>query len=806
MFRDLAAAPRFWIRRPLVALASVLSLGVGLAVATVVFAVADAAIWRPLPLPAPERVVWVDSLDGGDAGGTSPGVFTVWATRGRGFEALAAVRPSAAVFRDRGPGVRLDGAYASAAVIDVLGLAPALGRAISREDDRPGAPPVLVIGHRFWQQQYGGAADVLGRAVTLAGQTRTIVGVMRREIDELGFGFDWWAPLALSAAQATNVGPRYLSVVGRLGDVSSTSLERDLAALAAAAGARGDTGAALDVRVEPLKARFSADLRRILLPLLAAVMAVVLLASLNAASLLLAQGQSRRGELAVRASLGASRGRLVRQLLFESCWLTAASGAVSLLMSMWLIEASRGFVASAGFTIADVRLDSRTTTFTLLLVAAVTMLSGVLPALRNSSTDLRGSLSSGGRTVISVPDRLRRALVVAQVGLAITIAAAGALMLRTTQELSSAPRGYDRNDVLTAAVQLPSNDYPSSAAMKAAIGRVLASVVSLPGVTGAAMSTRVPLSGGAPGSDLALWSEAFAPGSDRQVRVRFVTPGYFAAVGTPLLAGRDVATSDAEASAPVVLVNQTLARRLTGGAPLVGRDVKFAVKDFDIRGPQTAWSVVGIVADARDSGPRVAVQPEVYLPMAQGPAGVFDWIGRQVLVAVRSDPARSVDAAALRAAVAGAEPGLALYDVLTLGERFREHVATERLLAGVLVPLGATSFALSAFGIFTLLMQLVVGRRRELAIRMALGATSQRVVRSLVGEGFALTAWGMVLGLIGAAVVSQAVRPLMFGVSPADPNALAALIVMTALTTLLATWIPARRAVSVDPAAVLRAE
>jgi predicted lysophospholipase L1 biosynthesis ABC-type transport system permease subunit len=256
----------------------------------------------------------------------------------------------------------------------------------------------------------------------------------------------------------------------------------------------------------------------------------------------------------------------------------------------------------------------------------------------------------------------------------------------------------------------------------------------------------------------------------------------------------------------VVLVNETLARRLAGGAPLVGRDVKFAVKDFEIRGAETAWSVVGIVADARDGGPRAAVQPEVYLPMAQGPAGVFDWIGRQVLVAVRSETGRSIDAAALRAAVAGAEPGLALYDVLTLGERFREHVATERLLTGVLVPLGATSFGLSAFGIFTLLMQLVVGRRRELAIRMALGATSRRVVRSLVGEGFSLTAWGMVLGLIGAMVVSQAIRPLMFGISPSDPTTIAVLILMTALTTLLAIWIPAQRAVSVDPAAVLRAE
>ena len=801
---EIIGALRFWTRRPLVALAAVVSLGVGLAVATSVFAVADAALWRPLPLPAPDRVVWVDTFDRDVAGGTSPGVFATWRERAHGLEAVGALRAAQAVFRDGEPSQRLAGAYMSAGVIGVLGLPPALGRAIGEADDRPGAPPVVMISDRFWRAQYGGAPAVLGRSITLNGMPRTIVGVMRPELDRLSFGFDWWAPLALTAAQASNVGPRYLSVIGRLaGDARGAAAE--LSTLSRDAGATGDTGAPLTVRVERLKDHFSAGARPILLPLLAAVLAVVVLASLNAASLLLAQGQARRPEIALRASLGASRARLARQLLFESCWLTFAAGVASLLVSLWLIDAIRAALPRDVVALEPVALDWRGVTFTFVLVAAVSALGGVVPALRNSSTDLRYSLSAGARSIAMVPDRLRRGLVMAQVALALTVGTAGALMGRTTQELSASPRGYGGDEVLTAAIQLPSADYPSVDALRAAAARIVGAAAAIPGVARAAMATRVPLSGGAPGSDLALTGTPFGGGTDRQVRVRFVTAGYFAAVGTPLVEGRDVAETDVASAPPVVLVNETLARRL-GPTALVGRTVKFAVPDFDVRGDATPWSVIGIVADARDGGPRERVQPEVYVPIAQGPGEVFDWVGRQVLVVARRDDGRQVSAAELRGAIARVEPGLALYDVLTLSERLRRHLSTERIIAAVLVPLGAAGFALAAFGIFTLLMQLVAGRRRELAIRIALGASSAAVVRSLASEGFRLTAGGAIAGCIGAAFAARALESVIFGVSVAQPSLLLLLIALTIAMTLAAIWLPAKRAVAVDPAVVLRSE
>jgi putative ABC transport system permease protein len=803
LLAELAHAARFWVRRPAVALAAVASLAAGLAVATSVFSLADAALWRPLPLPSPDRVVWIDSVDRGVPAATSPGVFTTWSARATQFETLGALRPAQAILRDGGASQRIDGVYASAGALRVLGLPPAAGRAFEAFDDTPGAPPVLMISHRLWRQQFAADTDVLGRSVTLGGQTRTIIGVVHPAVEDLAFGYDWWAPLALTAAQAANSGPRYLAVIGRARTGGGDA--RELARLPVEAGAAGDTGEPLGVRITPLKSHLGSRARPVVLPLLAAVLAVVLLGALNAASLLLAQGQLRRGEIAVRASLGASRAALVRQLLFESAWLVATAGALSLVLSLWLIEGIGALLASDITIPGRLALDGRAVLFTGALAAAVTTIAGLVPALRNSFTDLRGSLARG-RSIVAAPDRLRRALVVLQVALALTIGSAGALMGRTTYELGAAPGGYDRQHVLTGALQLPAGDYPTRVALRAAVARVTDAVRSAPGVAAAAMTTRVPLSGGAPGADVALVSEPFTAGSDRQVRVRFVTPEYFRTVGTPILAGRDVTVFDTEAAELVVLVNETLARRLAGNQPAVERRVKFAVKDFDLRGRATPWRIVGVVADTRDGGPRVEAQPEIYLPMAQGPAGVLDWIGRQVLVAARPDAGRTLGAAELRAAIAAAEPGLALYDVRTLDERFRDHLATERTVTAVLVPLGVTGFLLAAFGIFTLLMQLVAGRRQELAIRMALGATSRRVVQTLVREGLTLAAAGAAFGCLGAVLAAQALTPFLFGVSKADPATLVILIAATAVSVLAAVWVPATKAVRVDPAAVLRSE
>lgn len=804
LLADLRSGLRLWLRRPGIALPAIVSLAVGLAAGTSIFAISSTVLWRPLPLPSSSDIVWVSQADRGNDGRVSPGVFSAWASAAQSLATVGALRPAQFTFQNEAgtDSERIAGTHATAGVFRVLNVPASVGRMIDDSDDRPGAAPVVVISHRLWQTRYGGRSDIVDRIVRIDGKPRTVVGVMPAALDQIGFGFDWWAPLALTATQAVNVGPRYLDVIGRVVPARRAGLEAELTAIAQRAGAVGDTGLPLTARAIALQQHFAAGARPILLPLFGAVLAIVLIAAANAGNLLLVHGEARRAEIAVRASLGASRARLVQQFLAESAWLTAAAAAIGLLVAQWMIDALSTVLPLDPAAMTRVRIDWRAALFTVALAAIVTSIAGLLPALRNSAFSLR----QAGRGVIGGHDRLRRAFVVVQVALALTLGMSAALMGRTVLELSAVPRGYDDAQVLTAALQLPSRDYPTPARLRGAIADVVAASGAVPGVQRAAVATRVPLSGGSPGSDVTLTSEEFAPGVDRQVRVRFVTPGYFAALGIPVAKGRDISSSDDENAAPVVMVNDTLARRLTGSASPVGRDLKFEVADFNVRGARTEWAIVGVVSDTRDGGPRAAIEPEVYLSMAQGPSSVFDWIGRQVLVAVRTDGKATMDAGVLRRSIAAVQPGLALFDVQTLQDRFSGHVSTERVMVGVLAPLGVIGFSLAAFGIGTVLLQFVVSRRREIAVRLALGATPAAMVMTLLKEGLRLAAYGTLLGLAGAAGTGKALESLVFGVTASDPSAIAVVLVATVLTTLLAVWLPARRARAIEPSELLRGD
>jgi hypothetical protein len=338
----------------------------------------------------------------------------------------------------------------------------------------------------------------------------------------------------------------------------------------------------------------------------------------------------------------------------------------------------------------------------------------------------------------------------------------------------------------------------------AALDGLLARLRAVPGVTRAGLATQVPLAGGGVGSDVARLDEDVARVSGRQIRVRFVSPGYVAAVGGRQLEGREFTDADARAGRPVAIVNEALARRLGFAASPVGDGLRFAVPVFDVRGPATPWTIVGLVADSRDGGPRQAAVPEVYLPLAQAPDDVFEWIGGQVLVALGTEaPAASV-APELRHAVAASLGGATLHDVRTLDERFRAAVARDRLLTALLVALGTAGTALSAAGVAGVIAFLMGRRRREIALRLALGASPRDIVRGVVGEGARLGAAGVAIGLAASTATAGALRALLFGVSPYDPLTIAAVAPALLGLTALATWWPARRAAAVDPAAVLR--
>ena len=801
---DLRLALRQWLRRPLLPTAVVLTLTAGLGAAIAVFAVAWAVVWRPLDVPTPERLVWIASVTAGDADGSSPGAALTWQSDARTLDALAAVRHVAGAYADGTGTDRLPGALVTASLFDVLALAPVQGRAFTATDDTPGAARVVLVAHRVWHTRYAGAADTIGRVVTLDGRPATIIGVLPAHAETLVPDADWWAPLALAPAERANIGPRYLDLIGRLAATASpAAATQELTAIGARLSLKADDGSPLGVRVTPLADHLTARYRPGLVLLLAGVAALVLIACANVATLLLTRAQDRQAELALRASLGATPARLARQLLVEAALLAALASAGGLLAALWLVDVLRVVLPADVPRLADARVDGVVAAFALGAGVVVTLLAGLTPALRGARVDLQSVLriaASGG----AGHERLRRAFVVAQVAVAVVLACAGVLLTQSASALAAAPRGYESAGVVTASLTLPAATYGDAPSIAAAIDRIVTGATAVPGVRAAAAASQLPFAGGSAGSDVILAGEPMSPGVDRQARVRLVSPAYLSTLGVAMVDGREIGREDGATSRPVVVVNQTLARRLSPGRSPVGHDITFGVPVFNGDDGTRVWHVVGVASDTWDRGPREVVEPEVLIPIAQTPAEVFFWISRELQLAVRSagDPAAIVPA--VRRAVAAVDPALPMGVARTLDERVAQSFARERLLSRLLTGLGVSGVLLALLGLVAVVHQQVQRRRRDIAIRLAIGADGHDVVRGIVRDGARLAVVGGLAGAAGSVGTGGLLASLLFGVAPGDPLTLAAVVVGVVVLAAAAAWVPARSAAAVDPAEVLR--
>jgi putative ABC transport system permease protein len=710
----------------------------------------------------------------------------------------------AGAFGDGGGTDRLAGALVTASVGPTLGVSPILGRAFTLDDDRPGAPRVLLLAHRTWRSRYGGDAAVVGRTVTLDGRPATIVGVLPATAETLVPAADWWAPIALSPSERSNVGPRYLAIVGRLAERASLAAARDeLTAIGARLGLTAADGSPLGVRVTPLLDHLTRQSRPVVLLLFAGVTLLVLIACANVASLLLTRAQDRHAELALRASLGASAARLARQLLVEAALLSAATTLGGLVVSLWLIEALQAVLPPDVPRLADARIDAVSAVFALAAGLIVTLVAGLAPALQGARVDLQSVLraataSGAGR------DGLRRGFVVAQVALAVVVASAGALVVQSAQALARAPRGYDARGVVSASLTLPATSYPDGVAIASVVDRIVIAARAVPGVTAAAAASQVPFAGGSAGSDVTLADQAFTDGVDRQARVRLVSPAYLSTLGVALVDGRELGFEDGAGARPVVVVNQTLARRLSPDGSPVGRDVKFDVPVFGGADGRRVWHVVGVAADTWDRGPREAVEPEVLIPIAQTPPDVFFWISRELQLAVRTGAASPPVASGIRQAVALVDPALPVGQVRSLDDDIAAAFARERLMARLLTGVAIAGVALALLGMVALVHQAVQRRRREIAVRLAIGATGHDVVVALVGEGARLAVAGVGAGAAASAASAGLLASLLYGVTPRDPATLAVVAIVVVALAALAAWLPARSAAAVDPAEALR--
>lgn len=802
--QDVRYALRTFRRSPAFVTAAVTTLASGIGAVASVFAVTWAVLWAPLGAPAPERLVWIEAQSKTEAGQSSPGAFAAWQTDVRTLTDLAAIRPATGVIADAIGADRVRGAFVTDSLLPLLGVQPTSGRGFLAEDTQPGAPRVLLIAHALWLGRYGGDASVVGRAVTFNGAPATIVGVLPASASTALAEADWWSPLILDAKDRVNTGPRYLDVIGRLAPSASLDAARaDLSAVSARLQLTQDDGTPLDVAVTPLLRHVTAPYDVSLRLLFAGVLALVVIASTNVAGLLLTRSHDRAAELAIRAAVGATRMRLVRQLLIEAGVLATLSLAAGLLLAMWFIGVLTATLPADVPRLADVRLDGRVVLFAAAVATVLTGLVGIAPAIRGGAADLQSVMRAAAAGVMG-HERLRRAFVIAQVAVAVVLCLAAALLAQSARALDAAPRGYEAGGVLTTSLTFPVGQYRETFAIAAAIDRILAGVSSVPGVRAVTASSQLPFAGGSPGADVALQEEAFTDGVDRQVKVRLVAPGYLTTLGGRVREGREIGARDAASTQPVVVINRALARRLVPDGSPLGRAVKFSVPVFNGPDGTRVYTVIGITEDTWDRGPREAVRPEVMLPIAQTPSEVFAWISREMHLAVRTTGEPLALSSSIRRAVSQIDPRIPLGAATTLEDRVAAAFAREHLIASLLTALGLAGVAVALVGLAAVIDQHVRRRRREIAIRVALGASPTAAVRHFVRDGAFVASAGVAAGAVMSLAVTPALSTLLFGVEPRDALTFVSVAGALLLSAIAAAWVPARRAAHVAPAETLR--
>ncbi len=806
--QDLAYGFRTLARNPGFTAITLLTLGVGIGATTAIFSAVNAVILRPLAVPDVERVMLVSELYEGRPADVSIGNFVDWQAANEArpvFAALGTINWRNFTLAGEQP-ERILGAAVTAGYFGVMGVSPLRGRVFTAEEDRPGGTRVVVLGHRLWQRRFGADSSVVGRVIILNGLPHAVLGVMPASFDFTNGTEDLWVPAAFSSEQRAQHDEHYLTVYGRLRAGSSPEAARSmLAEVQRVLNERyRDANGNRSVQVEPMMRQFIGDARGQLLVILGAVVLVLLIACANVANLLLARGAARVRELAIRASIGAGRARLVRQLLAESGVLALAAAVVGMAVA-WVVIRTLVAAAPPGVPrIEQARLDFAALGFAVLLALGSTLLFGLAPALRTARTDLIGALRTGqARATGSRRDWFRQGLVTAEVALALVLLVGAALLVRTAIHLQRLDPGFEPRGLVTARIALPAESYASPESARRAFETVLENLASSPGVRSAALSTQVPMGPG--GGSNGLVPEGKTPGSESAVdsRMRLVSPGYIGTIGIPLHRGRDLSAEDRTGTPRAMLVNEALARALFPGQDPIGKRVLCCEGAAD----DPRWkTIVGVVGDTRSLGPDQEMVPEFFLPIAQAPDVAWNWIGRTISVVARADADPLSLAPAMREALRRVDPSLPLYRIETLESSLSNALAPARFRTILLGSLAATGLLLALVGIYGVIAYLVTRRRGEIGVRMALGASSGDVLRMVVGQGLRPVFAGTALGALGAFAATRLLATWLRGVSPEDPVTFAAVAVSLIGVAAVATLIPARRATKVSALEAMRAE
>lgn len=799
LLRDLRYALRQLRRNPTFAATSFLTLGLGIGATTAIYSVVDGVLLSSLPYPQSERLVRVwhhNTRNGEPKESVSYETYRELVSGVDAIEGAAGVSPHWS-FTVRSPGEpeRVYGYWVSASFFDLLDATLEHGRGILPEDDARGAEPVVVLDHGFWQRKFGGDPEVVGRSMQIGSANVRIVGVMAP-----GFRFGeevaLWMPLALNPIVDNGRQVRWVDVVARLapGATVTEALQGSAAFMARLAEAYPAANEGLRATVQSLRTATVGDVRPALWSLLGGVAFLLLIVCANIGNLMLSRVSARRGEMAVRSSLGAGAGRLVRQLLTESLTLSFLSGVAGILLGVGLLEILRTLGPADLPRLQEVQLDLRVLGVAGLVSLVTGLLLGLVPALAVSSGRRHRWLADAGRAPAPGRGRLRSALVVTQVAVAVVLLAGVGLLLRSFVEVTSVDPGFHAEGVLTLQFAAPPDlDGPARVAF---YDRLFRELESAPDVTSAGAVTRLPL-GGQISTRLEVRGREFKEGEQPEVEFRRAGGSYFRAMGIPVLRGRAFDSRDGPDGTPAMVVSRAVAEQLWPGENPVGRRVRFWYSGIPEDAP---WlEVVGVVGDVRHFGLEEEAPPIVYVPFAQGPPG-------SPLLAVRTPGDPLSVAGVVSEKLRALAPGIVTWDLRPMSAHLSESVAGRRFLLLLIGLFGLMALLLAALGIYGVIAYGVRRRSKEIGVRMALGADRSDLVRMVVDRGLRLSGAGLLLGLLGALALTRLIRGLLFGVSPTDPMALVGVSLLLAGVAVVASWLPSRLAVRVDPMMVLREE
>jgi predicted permease len=782
--QDVGYGARLLVRAPGFTMMAVITLALGIGATTAIFSVVDAALLRPLPYPDPERLVEIQVEQPQGDGSTvalGPSVpdMEAWRRDGQVFSHLAIWHNGRPVMLDAAEPERVEVMQISEEYLGLHGVSPLLGRGFEARDAKPGADPVALLGHAFWRTRFGGDPGVVNRILRLGNEAVTVVGV-------LPAGF--YTELQIwRAYPATAMGHRMRgsgsTVYGRLRPgVSLEQAERRLADLTAAYDREHWQGRAAGVAVESLYARTTADYITTTNILLAAVFSILIIACINVAGLLLARGATRRPEMAIRASIGAGRFRLLRQLLTESLVLSACGGVAGVLVAWMALDALVANIPLRLPANAPVALNLRVLAFAMGLSLTAGILFGLLPALKLSRASVSGALARADRRHGSgLTRRGGQILIATEVALALVLLAGAGLMIRSFARILSVDVGFDPDRIVTMEV-IPVN--PDAAVMKAYYPSLVASLRTLPGIDAVGAVDNLPLGGSSSGTS------AVVDGKKLPVKINEFVAGYFEAIGFELLEGRVPAPADGSGDVGVSILNEQAAKYMFPNVSPVGR--RFQID-------KVSYHVLGVVADIRHKGPLMPAVPEVYLSFGHHRL-------RPMIVMVRSQIGGPALHTQLREAARAVGPRVVVERIRHGSDWLDDRIVTPRHRAVLLGLLGSLALLLTLVGVSGMTAYAVARRTQEIGVRMAFGASPAQVVRTMLRDSLLPVAAGIIVGLGGAVLATRVIASFLFETPPAEPSTLAAVAAMLAVAACAAAWIPARRAALVDPVAALRAE